>query len=111
MVVDNKNRTYDLLGRLVAERLVRSLSVIEREILRQAHHQFRHVGVSLQVHILVLHVAPQTLNKDVIQCSSAPVHADGDAFALEHVGEGRAGELRTLVAVEHFRLAMVAQPH
>ena len=95
MVVANKNRTYDLLGRLVAERLVRSLSVIEREILCQAHHQFLHVGVSIQVHILVLHGAPQTLDKDVIQCTSAPVHADGDTFALKHVGERRAGELQT----------------
>ena len=88
---------------------MRTLGVLEREVLRQADCQLGHVGVALQVHILVLHVAPKAFNEDVVQCSAASVHADGHTLALEHADKGVAGELRALVAVEYLRLAVVAQ--
>jgi len=88
---------------------VRPLGVVEREVLRQTDRQFGHVGVALQVHVLMLHVAPQALDEDVVQRPAAPVHTDGHALALEHAREGRAGELRALVAVEDLGPAVLAQ--
>ena len=40
---------------------------------------------------------------------AASVHADGDALALQYAAEALAGELRALVAVKHFGLAVHAQ--
>jgi hypothetical protein len=54
-------------------------------------------------------VPPEALDEDVVEHSPAPIHADDDAFAGQHVGKGFAGELRALIAVEDFRLAMGAQ--
>ena len=69
---------------------------VEPEVLRQFRHRLIHVGVALQVHILVLHVASQALDEDVVQGQTAPVHANDHVFALEHVRKGGARELRTL---------------
>lgn len=88
---------------------MRPLGVVERDVLRQSHRQLGHVGVALQVHVFMLHVAPQALDKDVVQSPTAPIHTDGHAFALEHVREGHACELRSLVAVEHLGRAMLSQ--
>ena len=48
-----------------------------------------------QVHLLVLHTAPQPFHEHVVHPSPLAVPADGHSCALEHVGERRAGELRT----------------
>lgn len=95
--------------RPVVPRLVRALSVVEREIFRQAKGQLGDRAVSLQLHLLVLDAAPQPFDEDVVQGASTPIHADGDTFSLEYVREHRARALRALVTVEDFRLAHEAQ--
>ena len=100
-----------MVRRLVAQRLMRSLGVVEPEVLRQADRQLGHVGVALQVHILILHLRHKRSTKMLSKRPPAPVHADRHVFALEHAGEHIAGELRTLVAVEHLRPAVVAQSY
>jgi len=66
-------------------------------------------SVVLEVDVLVFDATPETLDEDVVQRPTAPVHADGDPFAQEHLGEGGAGELRTLVGLEDVGPAIAAQ--
>ena len=76
------------------------------EIFCQVSHQIPRRGVVLQIHILVLDVAPSPLNEDVVEHSSPAIPADHHAFSLQDAGECIADELRALVAVEDIRLAM-----
>ena len=62
-----------------------------------------------QIHLLVFDRAPQPLDEHVVPPGALAIHADRDAVALEHAGEGRAGELRALVGVEDLRLAVTRQ--
>ena len=72
---------------------MRTLAVVEGEIFGQTNHQFPHRGVALQIHVLMLDVAPQPLNEDVVERSPPSIHADDHAFTLEYAGKGVAGEL------------------
>src|SRR5690348_17560402 len=63
-------------------------------------------GVGPQINVFVLQAAPQALHEDVVHAASFAVHADPDAGGFQHAGEGRAGKLRTLVAVEDLRPAV-----
>ena len=65
--------------------------------------------VGAQIHLLVFDAAPQPLDEHVVPPGALAVHADRDAVAGEHAGEGRTGELRTLVGVEDVRLAVTSQ--
>ena len=56
----------------------------------------------------MLDVAPEAFDKDVIKGTAPAVHADDHAFAFEYSGVRKTRKLRALVAVEHFRCAMVA---
>lgn len=84
-------------------------------MLRQADHQFAHRGVALQIDVLVLDAAPEPFDEDVVEHSPPSIHghrpasADDNAFPFQLTGEGNAGELRALIAVEDFRLAVMAQ--
>lgn len=70
-----------------------SLCVLERKVFAQAQHQLAHRGLALEVHVLVLDVAPESPNSGILKRSTRPVHANGDALALKHTGEAFAGEL------------------
>lgn len=66
-------------------------------------------GVVAQVNLLDLQAAPQTLNEDVVQRPAPPVVADLDPGRQQSLGEGHAGELAVLVAVEDLGAAKVRQ--
>ena len=100
--------SIDNIRRFVCQGLVRTLAVVEGEVLGQTKQQLAHRSVALQIHVFMLDAAPQPLDEDVVEGAPPAIHADGDAFAFQHVGEGGAGELRALVAVEDFRCAVVA---
>ena len=63
---------------------VRTFGVVEQKILAQPNHQFTHRGIAVEVDILVLDVAPQAFDKNVVKGPAASVHADLDLFALEY---------------------------
>ena len=85
---------------------MRTLAVVESEILGQSDHPLAYLGIAFQIHVFVLDVAPEPFDEDVVKHASSSIPADDNAFSFQHVGEGLAGELRALVAVEDFRLAM-----
>src|SRR6195952_1607954 len=62
--------------------------------------------VGLQVDLFVLDRPPQPFDEDVVAPRAPAVHADGDPSLPQHAGEGVAGELRALVAIEDLRLAV-----
>jgi hypothetical protein len=95
--------------RLLIQRLMRTLGVVKREIFGQPNHQFSHRGITLQIHVFMLDVAPQALDKDIVKNAPPAIHADDNTFADEHAGKGVAGELGALIAVEDFRLTVSAQ--
>lgn len=97
------------IWRPVVQRLVRALAAVEREIFRQATGELGDRAEFLQIHLPVPDAAPQPFDTDVVQGASTPIHADGNAFSLEHAREYRARELRALVTVEDVRLAHEAQ--
>ena len=63
-------------------------------------------GVSFQVHLLILHGAPQPLHEDVVEAASLSVHADLHPVFLQRLDELPAGELATPVGVKHLGLAL-----
>ena len=83
-----------------------SLVVVEPEVVAQFPAGLCGVGVGFQVHLLILHGAPQPLHEDVVGVPALPVHADLHPVFLQHLSELQAGELTPLVGVEDLRLAL-----
>src|SRR5688572_3597583 len=89
--------------RLVLERLMRALAVVERKVVAQAIPGFARVGIFGEVNLLVLDRAPQTLSENVVAASAAAIHADLHTGTKQQVGILRAGEVAALVAVPNRR--------
>jgi hypothetical protein len=77
-----------------------SPAVVEVQILSDGSAGFRHVGVGLQVYLLVFDALPDTFDEDVVAPGRFAIHADLDAVGDQQAGEGRAGELRALICIE-----------
>ena len=70
----------------------------------------RATGVKrMQVKIPILDGPPQALDEDVVLTATPAVHADFNLVILEHLGEGRAGELSPLVGIEDFRRTIMVE--
>ena len=83
-----------------------SPTVVEVQILSDGGAGFGHVGVGLQVDLLVFDALPDALDKNVVAPGSFAIHADPDAVGDQQAGEGRAGELAALIGIEDLRLAI-----
>ena len=57
------------VGRLVAERLMRALQVVEGQVAPNADARLDRAVVRVQIHLLVLERAPQTLDEDVVEAA------------------------------------------
>ena len=84
-------------------------AIIKVQVAADRSPGFGYAVVSPQIHLLVFDAAPQALDEHVVPPSPFTVHADRNAVGGEHVGEGRASELRTLVGIEDVRLAVSAK--
>jgi hypothetical protein len=62
---------------------MRTLIVIEPKVLAQALYQLRDGLILVQIDVLVLDRTPESFYKDVVQGSSATVHADSDACLFQ----------------------------
>ena len=76
------------------------LVVVEPEVVAEFPAGLCGVGVGFQVHLLILHGAPQPFHEDVVGVPAIPVHADLDPVFLQRLSEFQAGELTALVGVE-----------
>ena len=85
--------------RLVTERLVRPLVVVELEVATQVVSGLAGCRIFGEVDLLVLDRAPQALGEDVVARSTAAIHADLHAGREQQVEVLRTGEVAALVAV------------
>src|SRR6185437_11610017 len=92
-----------LIGRGVAEGLVKAPRVVEGEVPGQRLTRLAPRSVGVQVHVLVLYAPPQPLDKDVVDPAALAIHADRNAGRFQGRGPLLAGELRPLVRVENLR--------
>ena len=67
--------------------LMQSLAVIEIEVRGDAMPCLGRVLVRRWVYLLILEVAPEPFDKDVIAEATAPIHTDGDAMRAQYPGE------------------------
>ena len=79
--------------RAIAEALVLTLVVVEAEPGANAGLGLGHSRIGVEVDLLVLQAAPQSLDKDIVHASPLAVHTDGDLVALQSGGELVAGKL------------------
>src|SRR5258708_35842193 len=86
-----------------------STVIVKVEIAANRSTRLADAVVSPQIDLFVFDAAPQPLDEHVIPPGPLAVHADRDGVVGEHAGERCAGELRTLVCVEDFWLAVLLQ--
>ncbi len=85
---------------------MRSLVIVELEVVVESGGQVRYGSVLLDVDVLVLDRAPEPLNEDIVEDPTAAVHADANTRRLQLAGEIASGKLNALVRVEDFWLSV-----
>ena len=96
----------DRRWRPVAQGLMEPCFVVKPKISCQMLARVPHALVVSHIDVLVLHTAPQPLDKHVIQRPPTAIHADPYASFLQPLRKGPTGKLRALVRVEDLRLAL-----
>lgn len=79
--------------------------VVEQKIFPQAQNRFWNRRVIVQINVLILHAAPEPLDKNIVQRPASAVHADLDALRLQTIREVDTRELTSLVRIENLRSA------
>ena len=74
--------------------------IVIRKVSTQARPSFGWRWVIADIHILVLHRAPQTFNHDIVECPAYAVHADRDTMVRQDVRERLRCKLTALVGVK-----------
>ena len=72
---------------------MRTFAVIKDEILGQTDRQFDHRGITLEIHVFIFDITPESLNENIVKYSAPAIHTDCNAFAFQHAYEGVACEL------------------
>jgi hypothetical protein len=98
-----------VIGRGAVKARMRPSVIVEVEVAPDRRARLGSGVVGFEIHLLVLDAAPQPLDEDIVPPGALAVHADRNAVAGEHAGEGLAGELRALVGVEDVRLAATSR--
>lgn len=79
--------------------------IVEMEVGCEALPGFFHRTIAFEIHFFILHRSPEPFREDVVQAPASAIHADFDAALFQNFREFIARELRTLIAVEDFRLS------
>ena len=85
------------------ERTVSAPSVVESEVLSHSVARRGRCFKNMQVHVLVLHAASQSLDEDVVHPATLTIHIDLDAGIGEYVDEPFARESAAWVGKERER--------
>ena len=97
-----KQRCLDEVGlvwRARAKARMRAPAVVEIQITAEASAGFSNAGISVQIDFLILHRAPEPLDKHIVTPSSLAVHADRDLVLQQQPSEVTAGKLTSLEAL------------
>ena len=92
-----------LPGRFVRQGLVRTVGVVELDVLADCQAQFSNGLVFVFVDLLGFERTPKALDKDVVVAATTTGHADGDLVVFQDPGEGLRGKLAALVGMEDLR--------
>lgn len=80
--------------------------IVERKVLVETASDSIHRFVVFQIHLLVLHTAPQALGENIIHGSSAAVHADAHMVGFPKIKVVMTRKLNALVTVGNFGQAV-----
>jgi ubiquinone/menaquinone biosynthesis C-methylase UbiE len=108
----SRARKIDGFGRLISQRLMRRLPIVELKlkVLSQAGDCFVDAQIVRQVNMLVFDGAPQAFDKDIVQRSAFSIHADGNPLIRQSARERLACELCALIGIEDLRLGILQRP-
>ena len=81
------------------------LGVVKSEVIGKASAAVDHVGVIIQIDLLVLHRAPESLDHNIIKRSTFAVHTDLQRLTLKCFDKFVARVLRSLIGIKNFRTA------
>src|SRR5438477_9788221 len=73
--------------RLVSQRLMRALLVVERNVPTDPGARFQRGVVRVQIDLLVLQRAPESLDEHVVDATPFAIHADRDAAVAQRLSE------------------------
>ena len=91
-------------GRPIVQALMEPLVVVENKVIGQAGDEGWHASIFLQVNVLVLDSAPQSLDKNVIQSPTSAIHTNPNVGGIQDTGKGQGRELSPLIGVKNLRL-------
>ena len=66
---------------------MKPLTIVKSEIFSQARDGLGRVLIIVQVDLFVFDAAPESFDEDVVQRSTAAIHADGDFMVFENSSE------------------------
>src|SRR4051794_13877544 len=89
-----------MVWRLSVKARMRTLGVVEVEVATDRGASFGNRVVGSEIYLLVLHRAPDPLDKNVVAPCILAVHANRDAVPDEDAGEAGTGELAALIGVD-----------
>src|SRR5271155_4428810 len=70
----------------VTQSLMQALVVVEAQPVADTATRLRNRGVGLDVYILILQAAPQSLDEDVVEVTAFTIHADAHTTCRQHAG-------------------------
>lgn len=97
----------DLSGGAVVQALMRAFIVIDLEVVMQPAFQCRYGRIVLQINVLVFDVAPQSFDKDVVECAPTTIDTDADVGLFQFTSEIAGRKLHPLIGVENVGMPLV----
>ena len=94
----------EVSGDLVVQSLMRPFLIIEEEVVGQSPAEVGDRLVKVEVEILIFDRSPQSFDEDVVECSAASIHTDGNVLPFQLAGVPRGGELGALIGVKDLGL-------
>ena len=91
---------------LTAARFMRADSVVDFDVPPYLFLSFGHGFVILQVNFIPFQRPPEPLDGQVVECPAFPIHTDFYPGILEHADVSGACELRSLIRIKDFRMAV-----
>ena len=88
---------------LIVERLMKPLAIVEVEVVAQTCDRLGHAFVIVPVNFFVFDAAPEPLDEDIVQGSTAAIHTDCNLPFFENARERIAGEVHALIRIENLR--------
>src|SRR5215469_18389448 len=89
-----------LRRRAIRQGLMRPLVIVVGEVAVESAPGIADRAIRVEIDLLPLDRAPKAFDKDVIQRSTAPIHADAYPLLLQPARERNTGKLGALVGIE-----------